>query len=134
MRHVDHQKCHRIYLSLYHETLMLSNTQCNTNVIASLSIETGRITWYIAMKCRIWKITSQTSFKTHLTGKEERHLTNLSGRSKHSVTAVACWEKIAKLTPVSSFDTPRGCAWPGETFQEGNGSSIGGASSWNHSN
>lgn len=57
---------------------------------------------------------------------------HLSGSDKQSVTAVACCEKIAKLVPMSTSDTPSGKAWPGKVFHDGLVSDIWGASSYNH--
>lgn len=43
---------------------------------------------------------------------------SLSGRTKQSVTEVACWEKIEKFIPFSTSDTPNGNAWPGKIFHD----------------
>lgn len=54
---------------------------------------------------------------------------DLWGRVKQRTTAVACCEKIAKLIPFSTSDTPSGNAWPGKTFKDLLAFSVGGASS-----
>ena len=56
---------------------------------------------------------------------------HLSGSDKQRVTAVACCEKIAKLIPLSTSDTPSGNAWPGKIFN-GVVSGAWGASSYKH--
>lgn len=54
-----------------------------------------------------------------------------SGRTKQSVTVVACCEKIAKLIPLSTCDTPNGTACPGEISHVGLFSITLETSSWN---
>jgi len=47
------------------------------------------------------------------------------------VTAVACREKIEKLMPLSTSDTPNGNALPGKVFHDGLLSITLEDSSWN---
>lgn len=47
------------------------------------------------------------------------------------MTAEACCEKIAKLIPLSTSDTPSGNAWPGKILIDGVVSDTWGASSYN---
>lgn len=51
--------------------------------------------------------------------------------NKQSLTAVACCEKIAKLIPLSTSDTPSGNAWPGKISNDGAIWDTWGASSYN---
>lgn len=53
---------------------------------------------------------------------------HLSLNDKQMVTAVACCEKMAKLIPLSTSETPKGNAWPGTIFNIGPVSKFSGAS------
>lgn len=80
---------------------------CRVEAITKIDHE---LNWNFSWQYKIETLVDSTSRKVH---------SDLSWRIKQSVTAVQFWEKIAKLIPLSTSDTPKGNDWPGETFSDG---------------